>query len=84
VWLCGHGKEGLKHTDIFLDKDVKLPVNASDYMQSPKAELWTKKSPVGAECVSVNELPPGSHVLSIDTAKAPEKHVHELSHVITW
>jgi hypothetical protein len=84
VWLCGHGKEGLKHTDIFLDKDVKLPANASDYMPSPKAELWTKKSPVGAECVSVNELPPGSHVLSIDTAKAPEKHVHELSHVITW
>jgi len=51
---------------------------------SGKRELWTKKTIAGPECISVNELPPGVHVVSIDTAKAPEKHVHDLSHVIMW
>ena len=101
VWLCGNRKEGVKHLEIYVDKNVKLPPVAPTvagagagvagapstpppYEPSPKAELWTKKTVVGPECMSVNELPVGDHVLSVDTSKAPDKHVHDLSHVITW
>ena len=84
MWFCGHRKEGLKHAEVHVDKDVKLPANVTLYVPSAKRELWTKKTIAGPECISVNELPPGVHVVSIDTAKAPEKHVHDLSHVVMW
>lgn len=84
IWLCGHRKEGLKHAEFYLDRNVPVESDRSMYVQSSKRELWTSKAPVGPECVAINDLPQGKHVLSIETPKAPEKHVHELSHVIMW
>jgi hypothetical protein len=83
IWLCGNRKEGLKHTEIFLDRNAKF-LNATDYQPSTKQELWSKKKVTSPDCISVDELPPGTHVLSIDTNKAPDKHIHDLSHVVLW
>ena len=86
IWLCGAVAESLKHTVLFLDENV-----AEDALHNyrppltDKRKKWDKVNYVGNECKAVNELPKGTHVLTVSTAGTTEpSHMAGLSHVITW
>jgi len=84
VWVCGAVKESLMHSVIYLDPNVKLPANVSEYVPSEKREKWEKRKYMGNECKQINGLPVGSHVLSVSTENAPDTHTTGLSHLILW
>jgi hypothetical protein len=99
IWMCGNGKESLKHTLFYLDENVTLPEFKYDlfqpdtdtfpdyvipYTPSANRKLWTRKKYVNFECKMVMDLPPGEHVLSISPNSSHPKHISQVSHVIMW
>ena len=87
VWVCGL-KESLKHATVYLDVNVKTPLNGNWTLYTPPAAesrvLWDKKKYQGNECKQIHDLPSGVHVLSIGTTKDVPLHETTISHVITW
>ena len=87
MWVCGQISQSLLNVTFFLDANVKLPSNVSDYIPSSNRVEWKKKKFVGNECKELTGLPFGTHVITLAT---PQFHIHNknhksgLTHVITW
>lgn len=85
VWFCGL-KESLKHSSVWVDLNVPIPANGNwtHYVPSTNRVSWEKKKYVGSECKAINDLPQGTHVISIGTLPLFPHHETTLTHVIMW
>ena len=83
VWVCGVLGESLLHATFYLDPDAGDRL--INYKPSENRKQWSSTKYVGNECKSINDLPVGTHVLSISTEKAKDSELQTaMSHVISW
>lgn len=80
IWLCGQMSQSLAHARFYLDLNQEHATK-DKYVPSPNRQEWTKKKYVGAECKELNEIPKGTHVVSV--VNGGDKGI-EISHLITW
>jgi hypothetical protein len=85
--LCGHGqKNSLKHADFFLDVNRSIAAGLERNYTPPAMEARFKvhtRRYFNDECTILEDLPTGSHVLTIHTNHT-RNHATALSHVITF
>ena len=55
-----------------------------EYKATSKRQPWHDKKYMGSDCKAVQNLPPGSHVLSLSTDAAHPEHESILTHVVMW
>ena len=55
-----------------------------EYKATSKRQPWHDKKYMGSDCKAVQNLPPGSHVLSLSTNASHPEHESSLTHVIMW
>mmetsp|Transcript_1648 Transcript_1648/g.2635 ORF Transcript_1648/g.2635 Transcript_1648/m.2635 type:complete len:589 (+) Transcript_1648:1216-2982(+) len=84
IWLCGHQKDSHKHSIVYVDLNVPLDRNMSEYVPSSTRKLWRQKKYIGFECKAVLGLPRGHHVVSVATNSSHMGHTSHLTHVIRW
>lgn len=84
VWLCGGSvKESLKHVRFKFARDVSINTTDAESVKSFVPDhmvAWEKHSDAGNECISLKELPVGTHLITITSSE----HKSALSHVILW
>jgi hypothetical protein len=80
IWLCGQMSQSLAHAKFYLDLN-QGDATKEKYVPSPNRKEWTKKKYIGAECKELNEIPKGTHVVSV--VNGGDKGI-EISHLISW
>ena len=85
LWLCGSNKDSLQYATVQLDANIPdTPELKATYTPSASRTILTKFSQIGNECRQYEDLPIGTHVLSIATDITQPEHITVLTHVIMW
>jgi len=88
AWSPPTQKHRFGHMEFRLDLDVAASVGANGplYTPSPRRVIWdgsNKEVLKSATCVSLNNIPPGSHVLGIESKSNASGSVG-LTHIVMW
>lgn len=86
ILLCSPFKDSLANTLFYIDFNINVSDTIQqNYTPSSDRQLWTNVVNLGHECIYLQDLPQGKHVISLAPNTTDDKiKSWALSHVIMW